>query len=369
MKRYCIGLVLVAMSATVWAVGSALVGKVDYIEGGASISRLGKTLGDINIDDPLYSGDLVKTSGDGMLVIAMDKGTGMRGTITVRSRAALYIKLSLVQGQPKTSIDLLAGSIGSKVSKISGTPTMSVGTNGAVMGVRGTEYAVAVSVNDAVLVTCTEGQVAVSDGTGELPVPAGKVIEKRPGEKLRYLPVAVSSVKDYSQRWIADEISAFKSDAPRALADYARRYNELAVRFAAAMDPFQKSEVVRKWFDEDRAGTQVNPMDPGVLREKKEVAAYLLGIRRVLFLFERIYYRVDDLSDIIVGTPDEKRELTKGVTAGDFLRRVSEERDQLSRQVARFRYAEKLYEARSPEGDVFGSGQQTEDFFKSSDGF
>jgi hypothetical protein len=368
MKRFWLSLALVALASGVWALETPVVGKVDYIEGGVSINRVGKTLADPNIDDPLFSGDLIKTASDGVLVIAMDKSTGMSGTITVRSKASLYINVAVVKGQPKTSIDLLTGSIGSKVAKISGTPTMSVSTNGAVMGIRGTEYSVAVSVNDAVLVTCTEGEVAVSDGSQELPVPAGKVLEKRQGEKLRYIPVAVSSVKDYNQRWIADEIAAFKADAPRALADYAKRYNELSARFAAAYDPFQKSATIRKWADEDRAGTQVNPLDPAVLREKKDVAGILLNIRRVLFIFERVYYRVDELSDIIGGTPYERTEISKGVAAGDFLRRVTDERDQLSRQVARYRYAEKLYEARNPEGEAFG-GSGDQDFFKSPDGF
>ncbi|HET7838559.1 MAG TPA: FecR family protein [Rectinemataceae bacterium] len=369
MKRHSLSLILLVLASMAWSLETTQIGKVDYIEGGVSINRVGKTLSDPNIDDPLYSGDLIKTAGDGMLVIAMDRSTGMGGTITIRSRAALYINISMVKGQPKTSIDLLAGSIGSKVSKLSGSPTMAVNTNGAVMGVRGTEYGVAVSVNEAVLVTCTEGQVAVTDGGEELPVPAGKALEKRPGEKLRYLPVAVSSVKDYNERWIADEIEAFKADAPRALADYAKRYNDLSAKFAAAIDPFQKSATVRKWFDEDRTGVVVNPMDPAVLREKKEVAGLLLDLRRVLFLFERVYYRVDDLSGIIAGTPYERTLVSPGVTAGDFLHRVADEREQLSRQVARFRYAEKLYEARSPEGEVFGSGSGNDDFFKSPDGF
>ncbi len=118
------------------------------------------------------------------------------------------------------------------------------------MAVRGTEYEVVVSVNaddaspsaqQATLVTCTESKVSVNDGQEEVEVPAGKVLEKRPGERLRFLPVAISSVQGFSEKWIADEISAFRADAPRALADYAKRYADLSARFAVADDPFQKS--------------------------------------------------------------------------------------------------------------------------------
>jgi len=358
-------LVLVALPA--WTLAQPKVGRIDYIEGGVTISRAGKTIGDPNIDDALQSGDLIRTSGDGMLVIAFDKNTGMNGTLTVRAKTSLYLKVESIKGQPKTSIDLLAGSVGSKVLKIAGTPTMTVQTSSAVMGVRGTEYEVAVSVNDAVLVTCVEGEVSCSDGKDEMPVPAGKVLEKRSGERLRYLPVAISSIREFRQKWVADEIEAFRADAPRALADYEKRYSRLADQFAKDFGPFQKSAALKKWLDEDRAGAKVNPNDPATLREKKEMAAHLLKLRKTLFIFERIYYRIDELQAIVANTPLERREIRPGLTVGDFLRRVEAERDKLARNTALFRYAESLYASRNPEGEFFGQGD--DDFFGSDSDF
>jgi len=366
MKRLFIAAVLVASAFASWALESAELGRIDYIEGSVTISRLGKTITAPNIDDALLSGDLIKTSNDGQVVIAMDKSTGMRGTITIRPRSALYLKLDSIKGEPRTTVDLLTGSMGSKVSKIAGAPTVNVVTDSSVMGVRGTEYGVAVSVNDSVLVTCVEGSVAVSDGTDEVPVPAGHGLEKKPGERLRLLPVAVSSVQDFTDRWIADEIEAFKADAPRALADYAKRYQDLSAKFAAAYDPFQSSPTPRKWAEEDRSGVTVNPLDPTVLSEKKEMAGYLLNIRKVLFIFERVYYRVDELSDIVAGTSAEKSLVAPGLTAEDFLASVKADRDKLAAEVSRYRYIESLYAERDPEGDFFGN---QDDFFNSSGGF
>jgi hypothetical protein len=252
---------------------------------------------------------------------------------------------------------------------------MTVTTSSAVMAVRGTEFEVFTSINasdegggsqQATLVTCTESKVAVNDGQGEIVVPAGKVLEKRPGARPLFLPVALSSVKGYGQRWIADEISAFKADAPRALGAYAKRYDALSAKFAAAYEPFQKSQTPRKWAEEDRSGAKVNPLDPAVLREKKEIAVYLLNIRKVLFIFERVYYRVDELTNVIAGTELEKREVRPGQTAGDFLKSVLMERDRLEAQVARYRYIEELYRQRSPDGEAF---QEDDDFFSSPDGF
>jgi hypothetical protein len=376
MKRTGLAVFLAASAIAAWAVASPQVGSIDYVEGSVSIGRSGKTIAAPNIGDPILSGDLVKTTGDGLLVIAMGKASGMSGTITVRSRSTLYVNLDKAKDQPRTSIDLITGSIGSKVAKLAGAGgTMSVASSSAVMAVRGTEFEICVSINmddddpeggQAVLIVCTEGKVSVDDGSGEFEAPAGKVVEKRPGRKMRYVPVAVSSVKQYGQRWIADEITAFRADAVRALAGYAKRYDALSAKFAEAYAKFKASPVPKKWADEDRAGARIRPLDPQTLRDKKDMAGILLQLRKVLFLFERVYYRADEISDAIAGTDLERREIRPGVTAGDFLKRLAGERAELEAEVARYRYIVSLYATRSPDGEAFA---EDDDFFSSRDGF
>lgn len=374
MKRLLLALILASSATALWAAGATPVGRIDYVEGGVTITRAGKSLGDPNPDDPLLSGDLVKTSADGLLVIAMDKTTGMGGTITVKAKSALYLRLDESKGEKRTQVDLLAGSVASKVKKLSGSPTMQVTTGGTVAGVRGTEFEVAISVNEAALVVCAEGEVSFGDGKEEFPVPAGKAAEKRPGERLRYLPVAVSSVRQFREKWVADEVAAFRADPARALGAYEKRYAELSSSFNQAFEPFQKSEVLRKWMDEDRAGAKPRGIDPAVMREKKAIVGDLQKLRKILVIFERVYYRLDEIDGLVSGTSLERRELRPGLTAGDFLRKVRDERDALSRRVALFRYAELLYSFRNEGGtgmpgssggdDFFGSD---EDFFGSSD--
>lgn len=374
MKRLVLGVLLAASCFAASALSAPKVGSVDYVAGSVSISRSGQVLAAPEIGDPLFSGDLVKTQADGQLVISMDKSTGMGGTLTVKPRSTLYLNLDKVKGQSRTEIQLLTGAIGSKVNKLAGSPTVNVSTSSAVMAVRGTEYEVAVSVNaddssgsqQPVVVVCTQSKVAVDDGQGEVVVGAGKVLEKRPGTRMRFIPVAVSSAKGYSGKWVTDEIVAFRADAPRALAAYAARYADLSAKFAAAYEPFQGSPIPKKWAEEDRAGVKVNPLDPAVMREKKEIAGYLLGIKKVLATFERVYYRIDELSDLVAGTPDEKREIRPGVTAGDFLASCFSEREKLIGQVARYRYIAGLYAQRSPDGGAFSDD---DDFFASADDF
>jgi hypothetical protein len=377
MKRTGIVVLLAASALAAWALASPQVGSIDYVEGSVSIGRSGKTIAAPNIGDAVLSGDLIKTSSDGLLVVAMGKTSGMSGTVTVRARSAIYMNLAMVKEQPQTKIELITGSIGSKVAKLAGAGgTMSVASSSAVMAVRGTEFEIYVSINmndddpdgggQAVLVTCTEGKVAISDGGKEFEAPAGKVVEKRPGKALRYVPVAVSSIKEYGRRWVTDEIAAFKSDAIRALASYAKRYENLSAKFAAAYAKFKASPIPKKWADEDKKGAAVRSLDPATLREKKDMAGILLEMRKILFMFERIYYRADEISDAIKGTPLEKKEIRKGLTAGEFLRKVEADRAELEDEVARYRYIVALYAARSPEGDVFAP---EDDFFSTPDGF
>jgi FecR protein. len=374
MKRFVVGLTLALSCFAASALSVPKVGSIDFTEGSVSVSRNGKLIDAPDIGDPLFSGDLIRTQQGGRLVIAMDRNTGMGGTLTVKGGTTLYLNLEVVKGEPRTAIQLLTGSVASSVSKLVGSPTVNVSTSSAVMAVRGTVYEVAVSVNaddandgkQAVLVSCSESKVAVNDGQGEVEVPAGKVLEKRPGARLRFLPVADSSVAGFGEKWIADEVAAFKADAPRALAAYAKRYKDLSAKFEATYAPFGKSPTPRKWADEDRSGAKVDPLDAAVLREKKEIAGYLLELRKVLFIFERVYYRVDEIAAAIADTPDEGREILPGVKAGDFLRKLKADRDGLAAKVSRFHYIEALFKQRSPEGEALDGDDA---FFATPDGF
>lgn len=335
-----------AMAATK-AAPAAPFGSIDYIEGSASVTRNGKAQAAPDIGAPLYPGDLLNTQADGLVVISLDKSTGMKGSLTVRANTALYLRLEIVKGEKQTTLDLLSGSVASKVKKLSGHPSMRVTTESTVAGVRGTEFEVSTSVNEAVLVTCSDGAVSCSDGDDSFPVQAGKALEKRPGEKLAYLPVGASSIQDFREKWVTGEIEAFRADPIRALASYEKRYSDLASRFQTAYEPFQRSAVLKKWLDEDRRGIVPRPLDPAVMREKREIASDLLAIRKILFTYERVYYRLLEVESLVADTPLEGRELRPGYTAGEFLRRFRAERDGLARRVALFRFAEKLYAQRS----------------------
>lgn len=365
MKRLAFLAAALAAGALAFAAQPVPFGTIDYVEGGATLVRSGKSMGEANIGDSVLPDDMIKTSGDGLVVIALDKSTGMRGTLTIKAKSVAYIRLKPDPAGPKSSIELVAGQLGSKLTKLGGSPSLQVSTDAVVMGVRGTEFSIASSVNGSVLLVCTSGEVAATDGGDPVGVPAGKAIEKKAGTPMRFMPVAISSAEQFEKRWLTDEIEAFKADAPRALADYARRYAELFTRFGESFDPLQKSEILSKWIREDGAGLVPRPNDPTTLKEKKAIMGDILSVRKVLFIFERIYYRIIQLDPIVMGTPLERVEIRPGLTAGDFIRRVRTDAAALEKRVFLFRYAEKLYELRNAGGAGLPGMGSGDDFFDS----
>ena len=95
--------------------------------------------------------------------------------------------------------------------------------------------------------------------------------------------------------------------------------------------------------------------------------ADIVATRKVLFIFERIYYRITQLDQIIMGTALERTEIRKGYTTGDFIRKVRAEAAGLEKRVFLFRYAEKLYELRNAGGVGLPGMDSGDDFFGSSE--
>lgn len=368
MKHKIVGLAVgLVLLASLGAQANRPFGSIDYVEGSVTITRSGKVLGEANFGDDVFPNDMVRTSNDGLVVIKLDPSTGMRGDLTVKARSTIYLRLQTDPAAPKTVIEVIAGQIGSKVARISGNPSLQVLNDTTVMGVRGTEFGFVSSPTGSVLVYCTESSVTVSDGNTELVVPAGTAAESKAGQRLALLPVAVSNARDFENRWISADIEAFKGNAVAALGDFARRYDQLLAEFNRLFEPFQKSDVLTKWMREDAAGTTPGGNTPAVLREKREMIGLMTPLRRNLFIFERIYYRLEELADIILGTSLERSTIRSGQTAGEFLRKVRTDAPLLSRRVTLYRYGEVLYAIRN-EGRLpinFGD----DDFFDSSSGF
>lgn len=343
------------------------VGTIQEIRGSVSLTRAGEVLRGVDIGDSIENFDLIKTGADSAVVIALDSSSGMAGTLIVRPLSAFTVKTEALRGGPSTEGDILSGSVGVKVKKLSGDPSLRVRTGNTVMGVRGTEFEVQVSVNDGLLVTCSEGVVRCSGDSGdELDSVPGYAVERRAGERLRRVPVAVSSLADFRSRWYAEEISAFRGAPVQALDQYAASYLRMRDEFRSASTALSSEPAVAQWKAERGNRLVPSARDPLVMRQKSAVAGKLMALRRVLFLFERIYYRLDEISVYLPETQRRAR-LSNGRTAEEFLRMVKSDIGELERRTAEYRFVLSLYaernEGREPISMESGS------FFDSDDSF
>ena len=347
MKRQAVALILALAAACASGLEAPIAGKVEYLEGTATLSRDGGDPVALDFASIIRSGDLVKTEPGSRLVIALDKATGFAGSLTINAASAFYIDMGALKGEAQTVVDLITGSLGAKVKKVAGSPSMLVQTATATAGVRGTEFEVATSINDALFLTCSEGEVSCEDESGSVTlVAAGKALEKRGAERPRFLGLDPAEFKGYGARWVQAELEAFLKDPLKVIKAYESRYRALSESFHGAFDRLQKQPALAAWTAEDREGKPPLPRDPAVRRQVRELLGTFKELRHDVFLFERVMARMDEIRGAIEGTPREALELRPGVTLGDYFRRFDAEKALLQKRIGLFHYAQRLFAQR-----------------------
>ncbi len=375
-NRYCIALICLIFS--VFSLYAEEVGEVVYYQGGVEVTRDGDILEDaVDFGFPVENFDTYSCGKNGLIEIEVFPESGIDGTVTVRPNSTFYFDLSPAKKQQRGGIELLAGSVALSVKKLVGNSSLEVRTDSATMGVRGTDFEVSTSVQGDVLVTCSTGKVECSDGSGKtLFALPGQVVEKQAGDIFRNIPVAVSNLSEYRTNWHADKIEAFKSNALNAIKYYALRYQEYREKFSDAYRLLlDQREVVEKWIEEDKQGVTGSTIE--VMREKKNLIGPLMRLRGVLFIFERLYFRVQELADYH-GEGYGRGMISAGFSTGDFFNMVKDDKSILAARMADIRYVMKLYAERnngslpagglsdSLDGSIF---EDDEDFFDDDDDF
>lgn len=337
---------ILLLSLTALAFAQKGVGQIVYLEDEVSLTRDGRELEDVDIGVPVENYDLLATGRTGYAEVEIG-GPGVPGALLkISPDTRCYVELNTVGGRGTTTLGMLGGSLSVKVAKLSGRQQVEVATESALMGVRGTSFEVDISPAGDILVTSDEGRVSCIDDSGtELFAEPGEVVEKRPGELFRSVPVAVSSLAQFRREWNAERIEAFKANALKAIAFYARRYLALKERFDAAYARLEAEQtLLRKWYAEDREGRIGGTMES--LREKKRLIGPLLELRKVLYLFERTYFRLVQL-EVYYRQGYGRGQIEPSLSAEAFFRRFDGERQELARKMAEVRYITKLYARRN----------------------
>jgi hypothetical protein len=375
-KIGCFALAL-ALPAGMPVAAQAEIGSIAYMEEGVEIDRNRETIPawDVYIGMEVENYDLLRTDDTGYAEVQIDSPRSAPSIVRISSNTSFYFEMNKIGRNDTTTIGLITGSLSVKVAKLSNRQSVEVATESALMGVRGTDFGVTLSPGGDILVTAEEGRVSCIDDSGqELIAEPGTVVEKRPGELFREVPVAVSDLETFRRDWYAERFEVFKANALRAIKFYAGRYLRLKSRFDSAYGDLQSNTLIlRKWYEEDRRGQIGGRMDS--MREKKELIGELLELRKILYIFERVYFRLIELE----GYYREgygRGQIEPGLSSAAFFNRFNREKQELAEKMAELRYITKLYAKRNngdfptelfEQGEEEFFGEEEDSFFKEED--
>ena len=192
------------------AEAQAVPTNVTYTDGDATTRYTSGKQQDTAIGDVLNTGDSLKTGDDG--AVEMDQ----KG-VTIRvSHGTVFTLMEKEQGGAKAPVLSVAlGSIKFRYNKLTGAEPL-VRTNGAVLGVRGTEFTVFAGADGSTLVAVDSGQVTVQAEGKSVELASAEGVEvglgKPPGDKF----VVHSNQIDYS-KWNDDKLNAMLADPLAAM--------------------------------------------------------------------------------------------------------------------------------------------------------
>jgi hypothetical protein len=289
---------LAVMFLAAAAVTFAVPADVTYTDGDTTLKlKSGKTQ-DAQIGDKLNTGDTLRTGKDGQA--ELDQG-GV--TIKINSGTVFTLMEREAGGKTQTVLSMALGSIKYKYGKISGSEP-AVRTNGAVAGVRGTEFTVFSGADGSTLIAVDSGQVDVESEGKTVQLAAAEGVEvplgQPPGDKF----VVHSDQINYS-KWNTDKLSGMLADPEAAMAnietamaayakdtgDYAASFKEYGARLAtertslADIIKTKGADEGRRFEDENVSPLMRQTLALGLNLRYSELAA--LSLRR--FVSGRLY--------------------------------------------------------------------------------
>ena len=325
------------------------IGEISFISGEVELVRDEEVLteGDMTIGDEIENYDQIRTGEDGQVIINLTSSRNPDAEIYIASNTTFFVDVNKIKRNEITTLSLITGSLGLKVQKLGVNQRFRVQTEAVTMGVRGTEFSVETAPSADVLVTCSDGNVACrdEDSRREIDARPGTAVEKRSNEDMVSIPVALSDLQTFRKKWLTERISAFKPNALRVIRFYASRYDDLYNKFNAEYEALMlKTAILDKWVSEDRENLLGSRIQ--IMREKKQVIGNLFRIRRILFVFERVYHRLSELHRYFEEGYGEG-EVKPGLSTAEFFRGFLNQQQDLSNKVRKVRYIMKLYAKRN----------------------
>src|SRR5208337_2868049 len=163
-------------------VASAAPADVTYTEGDATLKLKTGAQQDVQIGDTLNTGDTLRTGADGLAEL------DQKGVTIKISHGTVFTLMERNQaGQTSTVLSVALGSIKFRYDKLTGSEPQ-IRTNGAIAGVRGTEFTVFSGADGSTLFAVDSGKVTVESEGKSVDLVANEGVEvplgQPPGEKI-----------------------------------------------------------------------------------------------------------------------------------------------------------------------------------------
>lgn len=336
--RFCL-LSVIVVGISLLSVAPMLaqeVGRLVYLEGDVELLRdseirVGEEL---DMGEPILDLDVVQTGFDGYVELELTVPSGI--TVRIQENSAYYVEQSTSEERSSVTVRLLSGKMEMAVSELSRGSSLSVETQTATLGVRGTEFDVLIAPDESTLFGIREGRVEVAAGGQRIAAEAGVAVEAQPDRRPQTEEVPDGDFETYYSNWTEIRLRAFRNGAPTFVRAYAQRYLDTRATFVTA---YRDLVAFRPQLEE--AVEQGQSSLGADMRLRSEMSPAVIRMRSVLPLFETTVYRLRELQrfhDQGIGrTQIAERSST------DFFRAFAMEERELLRQLAEVRTIFRLY--------------------------
>lgn len=361
-QRTVCAVMMLVFSIIPFSITAQEVGRIEYLEGIVDIHRGGRIveLFSLDIGFSLEAIDTIQTGPDGRVEFSLSTLRRQGTRINVGNNTSFRVESSLEAGGAKTRIEVFTGSLSLKVARLSGREELSVKSESAVMGVRGTEFEVITAPDGGVLVLCEEGSVSCQDqNQREVIASAGRGAEKVPGQGISPLDVEPDAQEEFKRTWRETRMEIFRAGAPVFFRAYIQQFQQVEPRFAEAYTDLESfdarlEDYARRYSDGS------SPLGSGDLyRFRAEISPSLARMRSIVPLYRQTFFRLAELSRYFDESGIERDEAVGGVRISDFFRNFQRSLREDRTRIARVEHWFKLY------GQIGGEGQESlmDEFF------
>ena len=332
------------------------LGELVFAEGSVTIHRAGAAVEPADIGSLVRAYDVLVTGPKSRAEVDLGAGSAGGASVKLAENTAFYFDTKeLSEQQRKTVLQLLSGSLAIKVDKLA-NGSFQVGTDQAVLGVRGTVFIVDTIPDGSLLVTCESGAVAVTESGSTTTAKPGAAVEMPFAGAPRTVSIEPADLGAWRNGWRADAYASFATKALSYTSSYSAALESGKPGFDAAFARLNaQTPALDAWRAARAAGKE--PRFTDWIAEKKAVSAVLFDCLKALFSLERPYYRLVELKALHkAGTGVGS--LKDGRSSAQYFGAFEASNSNLEMGMARVREALLLFSwvsAGSPLGDFFGS--------------